>query len=633
MKKAAKIFGLVLVGMLLASTLSIVSIGNVESKGIRTPEEGWLVGYVSKYNETGALVPANNTFTDFWLVNETSLLLKSVMTNDTGYYNITLLVGNWYVLVYNETQKIVHSTDPATVMISENAETSHDVTLTSLPASGEAITVTFLDWGNITATRVVINNKEPFLTRKSVDTNNDGNVDEAEVKAYEATLTFPLTETSAVFKVDGVFYDINATPLMNLTFGLSGRVTSLQSYFEMVSVKATANASIAEAASHTIELWATYSTESYLYSYAIDLSAIPKWRFDSFGVTPTPNLTVDTTAWTVITVTGYNVAGGGEWVNITVIKDEVAPVDIVTNLATQVVENNVTLTWTGVNITLVPDFKHYKIYWNDDVPITDLTAIPEIQTATTTATTYTVPNLAHGRWYFAVTTVDAVGNENITLVTASALINRAPIANFTISAPEPYRGKVITFNASVAVDPDGDALNYTWNISGVIKYELEVTHTFTDLGTFNVTLTVKDIYDASSEKTLSVTIENQAPTASFTVSALEVVVGEEITFTSTSTDPENDALTYLWNFGDGTTSPEASPKHKYEKAGTYDVTLRVTDEHGATRTSTVTTITVKEKAPVVEWYYIVAIIIIIIIIIAIAAAIAKKKKKPEVPSE
>lgn len=55
---------------------------------------------------------------------------------------------------------------------------------------------------------------------------------------------------------------------------------------------------------------------------------------------------------------------------------------------------------------------------------------------------------------------------------------------------------------------------------------------------------------------------------------------------SNSTDPENGALTYLWNFGDGQTSTAPDPQHQFTSAPgvvtTYDVVLTVTDDIGQT---------------------------------------------------
>jgi hypothetical protein len=47
-----------------------------------------------------------------------------------------------------------------------------------------------------------------------------------------------------------------------------------------------------------------------------------------------------------------------------------------------------------------------------------------------------------------------------------------------------------------------------------------------------------------------------------------------------------DGVSWLWNFGDGSTSSEQSPWHKYESEGTYRVTLTVTSKDGCTDSST-----------------------------------------------
>jgi PKD repeat protein len=75
------------------------------------------------------------------------------------------------------------------------------------------------------------------------------------------------------------------------------------------------------------------------------------------------------------------------------------------------------------------------------------------------------------------------------------------------------------------------------------------------------------------------------PTASFTQS---VVSPQTIQFTNSSISNVADT-SYLWNFGDGTTSMSASPSHTYLSAGVYNVTLTVTNPVGTSSvTSTVT---------------------------------------------
>ncbi|MFE4175453.1 ThuA domain-containing protein [Streptomyces sp. NPDC056909] len=71
-------------------------------------------------------------------------------------------------------------------------------------------------------------------------------------------------------------------------------------------------------------------------------------------------------------------------------------------------------------------------------------------------------------------------------------------------------------------------------------------------------------------------------------------------FSSAGTsDPDGDALTYAWDFGDGGTSTEANPTYTYKKNGTYSARLTVTDPTERTATASVR-IVVGNTAPEVE---------------------------------
>jgi len=65
-----------------------------------------------------------------------------------------------------------------------------------------------------------------------------------------------------------------------------------------------------------------------------------------------------------------------------------------------------------------------------------------------------------------------------------------------------------------------------------------------------------------------------------------------------SSDPDGDALTYLWSFGDGTTSSGATVSHTYAQDGSFNVRLIVRDPRGLADTVT-TTATVSNVAPVI----------------------------------
>jgi PKD repeat protein len=81
--------------------------------------------------------------------------------------------------------------------------------------------------------------------------------------------------------------------------------------------------------------------------------------------------------------------------------------------------------------------------------------------------------------------------------------------------------------------------------------------------------------------------ENHAPTADIVLSGTTYYVNQLIYFNSSALDLDGDALTFLWDFDDSSTSTDANATHKYTTEGTYNVTLKVTDEHDESDEDTV----------------------------------------------
>lgn len=71
---------------------------------------------------------------------------------------------------------------------------------------------------------------------------------------------------------------------------------------------------------------------------------------------------------------------------------------------------------------------------------------------------------------------------------------------------------------------------------------------------------------------------NQSPNADFDSSAN----GLSVSFTDQSSDPDGTLVAWAWTFGDGSTSSAQDPSHSYAANGTYLVGLTVTDNEGAT---------------------------------------------------
>ena len=177
--------------------------------------------------------------------------------------------------------------------------------------------------------------------------------------------------------------------------------------------------------------------------------------------------------------------------------------------------------------------------------------------------------------------------------------NRPPVASFDYSPAQPLTGQAIQFR-NLSSDVDGDDLTYEWTFGDGTRSTLkDPAKTFDTIGPKPVTLVVRDgssFHEARA--TIMVEQANRPPTARFTWSPEKPVAGQTISFSNSSTDPDVDFLTYLWEFGDGTTSAEKEPKKIYTSPWSPTVTLTVTDHKGASDAwSQVITVTQGNRPP------------------------------------
>jgi len=179
-------------------------------------------------------------------------------------------------------------------------------------------------------------------------------------------------------------------------------------------------------------------------------------------------------------------------------------------------------------------------------------------------------------------------------------LNQSPTASFTADPTSGVAPLEVSFNGSSSSDSDGNITSYTWDFKdGDTGTGQTINHTFSSIGSYNVELTVIDNKGAIDSVTKSITVtdpivSNQSPTASFTANPTSGVAPLEISFdASSSSDSDGSIISYQWDFKDGATGSGQTINHTFSSTGSYNVRLTITDNEGATD-STTKTITVTE---------------------------------------
>lgn len=193
-----------------------------------------------------------------------------------------------------------------------------------------------------------------------------------------------------------------------------------------------------------------------------------------------------------------------------------------------------------------------------------------------------------GTYFVTLTITDTAGCSNT--ITKPVTIEQQPVSNFTYTQPA-CKDSQVTFT-SLHYAPVGYIVTWVWDFGDgstvTINYpnSPNLTHTYTNYGTFPVTLTITSNNGCTAFITQNVTVSAN-PLANFSYNTH--CLGSSVQFTDLSQAGSGGVSSWSWDFGDpgsgaGNTSSLQNPTHVYNAAGTYNVTLNVTNTGGCTAT-------------------------------------------------
>ena len=158
--------------------------------------------------------------------------------------------------------------------------------------------------------------------------------------------------------------------------------------------------------------------------------------------------------------------------------------------------------------------------------------------------------------------------------------NKPPIADFEYTPSNPKREVQVNFK-DLSNDPDGVIEIWNWDFGdGTKSTEENPIHIYKSLGSYNISLKITDNEGATSFIYKKITVGNQLPDVDFSYTPINPITENIIYFSDKSVDCDGYISSWSWNFGDGNTSTDRNPTHKYSQNGTYQIKLTVKDNDG-----------------------------------------------------
>lgn len=160
--------------------------------------------------------------------------------------------------------------------------------------------------------------------------------------------------------------------------------------------------------------------------------------------------------------------------------------------------------------------------------------------------------------------------------------NLPPVAVISATPLSGFAPLTVQFDGSGSYDPENAPLSYTWDFgTGTYGSDLAApSFTYTVPGVYSVLLSVRDDFGNLGEAMVDIVVNasNQPPTvAPYTETPAQGPAPLQVSFIANASDPDGDALSYFWDFGDGSNSTEENPQHLFYDPGSYTVSVQVSD--------------------------------------------------------
>ena len=146
----------------------------------------------------------------------------------------------------------------------------------------------------------------------------------------------------------------------------------------------------------------------------------------------------------------------------------------------------------------------------------------------------------------------------------------------------PYSGvePLLVAFRDLSSSPDG-IVSWLWDFGDGSSSRLQnPTHRYVQDGTYTARLTVTEADGDRDTRAHYITVQDTSPQVAFSAAPLSELQPLTMVFTDGSSSYDGIA-SWLWDFGDGTSSTARNPQHTYGRAGLYNVTLTVTDADGS----------------------------------------------------